>query len=274
MAKAMEAVAAVTRGEVRERALEAVALLADVRSDRSNTSAQMLMRQWPTVHENMHLALNKVLVEISARLRDQKTGADYRESLLGALCLGLVALIATLEYRWLVRPIIDMVRVMRQGEGSGRRAWLGTVAARRDEIGALARAILAHLRAQKAAEEAATLQMAAMTDEIRLRERVEAQNKAFQDQIAAIATALEAHGKRMSEAARELGGLSTEVDRRANAAASSTQRAASHVEDVAATIGEVTHLLREAACEARRSAQVSVDAKALVGEESGYGGPA
>lgn len=266
MAKAMEAVAAVTRGEVRERALEAVALLADVRSDRSNTSAQMLMRQWPTVHENMHLALNKVLVEISARLRDQKTGADYRESLLGALCLGLVALIATLEYRWLVRPIIEMVRVMRQGEGSGRRAWLGTVAARRDEIGALARAILAHLRAQKAAEEAATLQMAAMTDEIRLRERVEAQNKAFQDQIAAIATALEAHGQRMSEAARELGGLSTEVDRRANAAASSTQRAASHVEDVAATIGEVTHLLREAACEARRSAQVSVDAKALVGE--------
>jgi methyl-accepting chemotaxis protein len=266
MAKAMDAIAAVTRGEVRERALEAVALLTEVREDRSSVSALKLMRQWAGVHENMHLALNKVLVEISGRLKDQKDSADHRESALGALCLLLVVVIVSLEYRWLVRPIIEMVSVMRQGEGSGRRAWLGTVAARRDEIGALARAILAHLRQQKDAEEAAAVRMAAMTDEIRLRERAQAQNKAFQDQIAAIATALEAHGLRMSEAGRELGGLSTEVDRRANAAAESTQRAAAHVENVAATIEEVTELLRSAAREARRSAQVSVEAKALVCE--------
>lgn len=266
MAKAMDKIVGVTHGEVRKRALEAVALLADVRADRSNASAQKLMRQWPTVHEDMHLALNKVLIEISGRLRDQKTGADYREGMLGAVCLGLVLLVATLEYRWLVRPIIEMVRVMRQGERSSRKAWLRNVAARRDEIGALAGAILAHMREQKAAEKAAAERMAAMSNEISLREQAQAQNKLFQDQIATIATALEAHGQRMSEAGRELGGLSTEVDRRANAAAQSTQHAAAHVEDVAATIAEVTQLLRTAADEARRSAQVSVAAKALVGE--------
>jgi methyl-accepting chemotaxis protein len=266
MAKAMEAMVAVTQGAVRERALAALTLLADVRRDQGEHSAQKLLREWPSVHEDVHLALNQVLIEISRVLKEQKTRADHLEGFLGALGLLLVMLIAVLEYRWLVRPIIGMVHLLRQGEGSGRGAWIAIVATRRDEIGALARAILAHLRAQKAAEEAATQQMAAMTDEIRLRERVEEQNKAFQDQIAAIATALEAHGLRMSEAARDLGGLSTEVDRRANAAAASTQRAAAHVEDVAATIGEITQLLRSAAAEARRSAQVSVDAKALVGE--------
>jgi methyl-accepting chemotaxis protein len=266
MAKAMDSIGAVSSGEVRDRALEAVALLNEVRQDRTIQSAQMLMRQWPTVHEHMHLALNRSLVEISGRLRDQKAGADYRESMLGAVCLGLVVLIGALEYRWLVRPIIEMVRVMRQGEGSGRRAWLRNVAARRDEIGALAGAILAHMREQKAAERAAAERMAAMSDEISLREQAQAQNQVFQDQIATIATALEAHGRRMSDAGRELGGLSTEVDRRANAAAESTQHAAAHVEDVATTIVEVTQLLRSAADEARRSARVSVGAKALVGE--------
>ncbi|MFY8153227.1 MAG: methyl-accepting chemotaxis protein [Hyphomicrobiales bacterium] len=70
----------------------------------------------------------------------------------------------------------------------------------------------------------------------------------------------------MSEAARELGGYSGEVDRRASAAAQSTQRVAAHVGDVAVTIGEVTSLVRDAAREAQRSAEVSVGAKALVGE--------
>jgi methyl-accepting chemotaxis protein len=264
IAKAMTTIATAAHGQVRERALQADALLSEAREQAGTTAGQKLMRQWPTVHEDMHLALNKALVDITARLKAQTAHADRIESWLGAACLLLLALSVTLEYRWLVRPIIDMARVLRQGNGDA--AGLGRVAARRDEIGALARAILVYMRQQRAGEEAAARRMAEMTDEIRLREQVQAQNHAFQDQIAAIAAALEAHALRMSEAARELGGLSTEVDRRANTAAQSTQSVAAHVEDVAATIGAVTQLLRNAAGEAQRSAEVSVGAKVLVGE--------
>ncbi|MBA4270594.1 MAG: hypothetical protein C0447_14455 [Methylobacterium sp.] len=184
--------------------------------------------------------------------------------MLGAVCLLLVALVVALEYRWLVRPIIEMSRALREGQGG--TAWLAGLSARSDEIGALARALKAHLREQKAGQEATVQRMAAMSEEIQQREQAQAQSIAFQDRIAAIATALETHSSRMSEAARELGGYSGEVDRRASAAAQSTQRVAAHVGDVAVTIGEVTSLVRDAAREAQRSAEVSVGAKALVGE--------
>ncbi|MBA4334258.1 MAG: hypothetical protein C0420_04740 [Methylobacterium sp.] len=157
-----------------------------------------------------------------------------------------------------------MSRALREGQGG--TAWLAGLSARSDEIGALARALKAHLREQKAGQEAAVQRMAAMSEEIQQREQAQAQSIAFQDRIAAIATALETHSSRMSEAARELGGYSGEVDRRASAAAQSTQRVAAHVGDVAVTIGEVTSLVRDAAREAQRSAEVSVGAKALVGE--------
>lgn len=264
MAKAMSTIAAAAQGEVRERAVQAEALLNEVRGQAGTPDGQKLMRQWPTVHEDMHLALNKSLVDITRRLKAQKAGADRFEGLLGAVCLLLVALVVALEYRWLVRPIIEMSRALREGQGG--TSWLAGLAVRSDEIGALARALKAHLREQKAGQEAAVQRMAAMSEEIQQREQAQAQSIAFQDRIAAIATALETHSSRMSEAARELSGYSGEVDRRASAAAQSTQRVAAHVGDVAVTIGEVTSLVRDAAREAQRSAEVSVGAKALVGE--------
>jgi hypothetical protein len=117
MAKAMSAIAAAAQGEVRERALQAEALLNDVRGQAGTAAGQKLMRQWPTVHEDMHLALNKALVDIASRLKVQKAGADRFEGLLGAVCLLLVVLVVALEYRWLVRPIIEMSRALREGQG-------------------------------------------------------------------------------------------------------------------------------------------------------------
>ena len=265
MVRAMSEIGGWTQGEVRERARQSEEMLAaaELRA-RESGEAFALLRQWPTIHEDLHLALNRALLDISARLKSQIEESEVIESGLGTVALLILIMIVTLEYRWLVRPIIEMARALREGRGG--TAWLAGVAARSDEIGALARALRAHLRDQKAGQEAAVSRMAAMADEIRQREQAQAQSNAFQDRIAEIATALETHSSKMSEAARQLGGSSGEVDRRASAAAQSTQRAAAHVGDVAVTIGEVTSLVRDAAREAQRSAAVSVGAKALVGE--------
>lgn len=265
MARAMVEIGGWTQGDVRKRALEGEELLsAAARRVREGGEGVLLLRQWPAIHEDMHLALNRVLVDISARLKSQIDAAELIEGGLGAIALLTLLGIVTLEYRWLVRPIIEMARALRNGQDG--IAWLAGEATRRDEIGALAQALRSHLQDQKAGQEAAVSRMAALSDEIQQRELVQAQSIVFQDHIAAIATALESHSSRMSEAARQLGGSSGEVDRRASAAAQSTQRVAAHVGDVAVTIGEVTSLVRDAAREAQRSAEVSIDAKALVGE--------
>ncbi|WP_291549785.1 methyl-accepting chemotaxis protein [Bosea sp. (in: a-proteobacteria)] len=265
MARAIADIGAWTKGEVRDRARQSEVLLGTARQQAPEGSENLaLFRQWPAIHEDMHLALNGALMDISARLRSQIDESERIEAVLGAAGLLALFLIVGLEYRWLVRPIIEMARVLREGPGS--TSWLSGVAARSDEIGALARALSAHLNDQKAGQEAAVQRMAAMADDIQRREEARTQSLAFQDRIAAIGAALETHSSRMSQAARELGGYSGDVDRRASAAAQSTQRVAAHVGDVASTIGEITALVREAAREAQRSAEVSIGAKALVGE--------
>ena len=265
MARAMADVGEWTQGEVRERAQHSADILNRARQrvvDGGDSVA--LLRQWPAIHEDMHIALNRILVEVGVRLKRQIDQSETVESAIGAVCLLVLFLIVGLEYRWLVRPIIEMARVLRAGQGS--TAWLVAAAARSDEIGALARAMSAHLTEQKAGQEAAVQRMAAMAEDIQRREEARTRSLAFEDRIAGIASALETHSSRMSQAARQLGDYSGEVDRRASAAAQSTQRVAGHVGEVAMTIGEITALVREASSEAQRSAEVSIGAKALVGE--------
>ncbi len=265
MIRAMADIGGWTKGEVRERARQSEALLrATPQKGSGGGGSIILLRQWPEIHENMHIAMNRSLVEIGDRLKSEIDWSERLESLLGAISLLMLLLIVSLEYRWLVRPIIEMARVLRAGQGS--TAWLVAAAARSDEIGALARAMSAHLTEQKAGQEAAVQRMAAMAEDIQQREEARTRSLAFEDRIAGIASALETHSSRMSQAARQLGDYSGEVDRRASAAAQSTQRVAAHVGDVALTIREITALVRDAASEAQRSAEVSVGAKALVGE--------
>ncbi len=266
MARAIAEIASRTEGQVRERARQSQTLLTEARqlAASGGEGALLLLRQWPAIHEDMHLALNQALIDVSSRLKQQMIGSDHFESLLGGICLFLLLLIVLLEYRWLVRPIIEMARALRRGVGE--TPWLAEIAMRRDEIGALGGALLAQMREQKAGEAASVSRMAALSEELGRQELARVQSLAFQDQIADIASALETHACRMSEAAKQLGEMAGEVDRRASAASQSTQRVATHVDDVAATIGDVTALLATAARDAQRSAQVSVGAKALVGE--------
>ena len=266
MVRTMVEIAAEAQGDVRQLALKAEKLFVEARrlAESDGAEAMRLLKQWPSLHEDLHLALNAALLAVSGRLQNTLEEAELVEMLLGGIGIVVLLSIVALEYRWLVRPILAMARGLRDdGESTD---WLAAPAKRGDEIGMLARALLAHMRAQNAGKEAAVSRMAALASEVEKRELEQAQAITFQDEIAGIATALEAHARDMSCAAHQLGEMSGEVDRRASAAAQSTQRVAAHVGDVAATIGDITALLRTTAGEAQRSTQISLGAKVLVGE--------
>jgi methyl-accepting chemotaxis protein len=266
VSRATAGIALRLQGEVRDRAQESVTLLDEVArhagSDR--LAARQALRQTSVKRNALRGALNDRIAGVSGRLAYHVDNARQNEILLVLLGLFVVALIVTLEYRWLVRPIIGMARTL--GSLEQDQGGIDRLAMRRDEIGMLGRALLAHLGNQRAEHEAASGRLAALAGEIERQERQQAESRAFQQRIAAIASALEQQAARMSGASGELAQLSGLVDEHANAAAASTQSASAHVDDVARAIGDVSALLTTAASEAQRTSSVADNAKSLVEE--------
>jgi methyl-accepting chemotaxis protein len=208
--------------------------------------------------------LGEEIGRLSASLSHHVESAHQNKVLLSLLGLFSLIFIVVLEHRWLVRPITGMARALtksRQQDGE-----LDKLAMRRDEIGMLGQALLAHLHGQAAEQEAARARLSALSGEVARQEAAQARNAAFQERIALIAQALEQHGSRLSQAAGEFAQLSGVVDERAGAATQSTQRVSGHVDHVAGAISEVSSLLATAASEAQRTSDVADAAKALVDE--------
>jgi methyl-accepting chemotaxis protein len=227
-------------------------------------TARAELRAMADKRNALRRGVNEELGRLSASLSAHAEKARRNKILLSLL--GLFSLIFTVvaEYRWLVRPIAGMARALGETEQEQRR--LEVFSQRRDEIGRLCRALLAHLRGQRVEHEAAQRRLTALSGEVTRQKAIEERNAAFQSRIAGIAQALEQHATRLSGAAGEFNELSGLVDERAGAAAQSTQRVAGHVDHVAGAIGEVSSLLATAADEAQRTSDVADEAKSLVDE--------
>ncbi|SFJ94415.1 Methyl-accepting chemotaxis protein [Bosea sp. OK403] len=251
-------------GDVRMRAEEAVVLLHQLArfaaTDRK--AARVALRESTVKRNELRMALNQGVGAVAGRLAYHVDNARQNKVLLSLLAMFMVVMIVTLEYRWLVKPIIGMARAL--GTSERDQAWLDKVAMRRDEIGMLGRALATHLGEQRSQQAAAAARLSSLAEEIARQERIQIHSVAFQERIAAIASALEQHAARMSGASGELARLSGSVDAQAAAAAQSTQRASSHVDDVARSIAEVSTLLANTTGEAQATSAVAEAAKSLV----------
>lgn len=264
---ATERLAVSLEGEARQSVLKAAgALRAWSGAPAGGDAAAAALAQVAAAHDALQRALAANLSDVSGRLAYHLGNARQNAVLLSALGLFFVLLITGFEYRWLVRPIIGMARVL--GPGEERRDWLDRTALRRDEIGTLGRAMLAHLRQQRSQQEEAAMRLSALSGQIAQQERIQAQGALFQAQIAAIAAALDEHAARMSGASGELAGLSHFLDEHASAAAHSTGRASAHVDVAARSVAEVSALLANTAGEAQTTSRVAEAAKTLVGAAS------
>jgi methyl-accepting chemotaxis protein len=260
------AFAARLEGEVQALLLDVVPKLNEVArliaTDRP--AARVVMQDITAKRIKARAVLNASISDIVAKLGSHLANSRQNKILLSLLGLFVICTIVTLEYRWLVRPIIGMSGALASFERDQRR--LGKLAMRRDEIGMLGRALMEHLRDQGSQRAEAANRLAALSSEVERQERLQARSLAFQERIAVIAAALEQHAARMSGASSEFAKLSGSVDDRANAAAQSTQRVASHVDHVAAAISEVSRLVTTASGEAQKTSDVADEAKSLVEE--------
>ncbi|MDP3318431.1 MAG: hypothetical protein Q8S58_04805, partial [Bosea sp. (in: a-proteobacteria)] len=252
-------------GRRAEEATEALAGLLRLQASRDD-NLQPALDRVAAAREALSQAIADSLAATSGRLAYHLGNARQNAILLSLLGLFVAVLAVSFEYRWLVRPIVAMARVLAPGEDG--RIWLQRVALRRDEVGMLGRALLAHLRHERSRQEESQVQLSSLSAEVFRQEQLQAQAATFQARIAEIAIAMETHAARMSQASGDLAGLSRFVDEHAGAAAQSSARASSHVDVVAQSISEVSSLLAHTASEAQSTSRVVEVAKASVAAAS------
>jgi methyl-accepting chemotaxis protein len=187
---------------------------------------------------------------------------EQNEVLIGLLAILVVGMILYLEYRWLVKPVIDMAAVLRSGEASWRD--LAAYAPRRDEIGAFAQALIHHFQLVHSQRQLASEQQQGLAQRLSRQEDFRRESLAFQACIAEIVQQIEGHAGRMSAASGNLMTISSEADARAAASAQTTERVSGHVDAVANSIRDIGSTLTEVVGEAERTSKVAASARSLV----------
>jgi methyl-accepting chemotaxis protein len=170
-------------------------------------------------------------------------GAARNKLLLSILLAVLLVEIAWFEFRWMVQPLL---RLAAEIGGSGRYARLAAL--RRDEIGALARAVQLHHEAAEREAAAAAGEVASLNRRIAENEGFQTAAVAFREQIAGIVAALRSHGERMALASVALTESSGALDATTRTASGSIRQASEQVDGAADRVrnfATTVHMLAE-----------------------------
>ena len=191
--------------------------------------------------------------------RQASLRANHRQNkiLLVLLTLFVIGQFLFLEYRWLVKPVVQMAAVLRAGGEQVSRD-LAASARRRDEIGAFAQALTQHFKLVEERQHMADAAQEQLSERLRQQDELRRESLAFQQRIGEIVKHLEGHAGRMSSASKDLAALSSEADARANKSAQSTQRVSSNVDVVASSIRDIAATLTATAEDAERTSAVAV----------------
>jgi methyl-accepting chemotaxis protein len=241
--------------------------MADILNDRQQATAALMKHM--KAEGAVEAAQKKAGLAIAQRVQsldERQTAlmANHRQNglLIGFLALFVIVQIIVLEYRWLVKPIMRMVAVLRTGDTSWHN--LTRYASRRDEIGAFAQALLHHFHLVQRQQDMASRQQLEMEDRLSRQESFRTASMSFQACIAEVVRKLEDQAGRMSAASNNLVSISTEADARAAASAQSTHRVSGHVDVVASSIRDISITLAEVVGDAERTSEVAAAARTLV----------
>lgn len=254
--------------------------IATVMPPHDQGAAGIVRTDGKTASVELHLLVESVGA-LSGKLDEHLNYVNRNRLLLFLLGFFAVIQIVSLEYRWLVKPVINMARALDQSTGGGdvqaaadgraelfRQRIIRTFSLRRDEIGMLACALVQHFRTIQDRENSDRLKVAHMDGELKRQKEFEVETVTFRRNLTQIALSLETQSGRMSTASGELTALSDSVGLQAGEAAASTQIASSNVDSVAQSIEEISTILTSTTREVLRTAKVAVSAKALVASAS------
>jgi methyl-accepting chemotaxis protein len=213
----------------------------------------------PAKHAETGAELVGAVEAINAKQAELSVNHRQNKILLVLLTLFIVGQILVMEYRLLIRPIVRMAALLKNGEQTPRT--LAQYARRRDEIGAFAQALTSHFTLVRKEKEASLAEQVKLSGRLQHQEQFRRESISFQDRIAEIVRSLEGHAARMSNASANLATISSEADARAGASADSTQRVSAHVDVVASSIGDIAATLASAAEDAQRTSAVAAAAR-------------
>jgi methyl-accepting chemotaxis protein len=173
-----------------------------------------------------------------------------------------VAMFAVLEYRWLVRPVHRLSCAL-QGDGAFK-GYVGIAAMRRDEIGALGRALHAQLTAAETQKRSSAVEVAALNERIEAEQAFSNASAAFRARIAETVANLERHGSDMGRASETMSAISSDVRDRAMAGAQSVNEASRTVAAAADSVLSFASSIRAMADEANASKTAAIRASDAV----------
>ncbi|MEX0590715.1 MAG: methyl-accepting chemotaxis protein [Xanthobacteraceae bacterium] len=211
---------------------------------------------------SLGLALAGTIEGLYARHANLLATDRKNKMLIALLALFVFGQILILEYRWLVKPMVHMASVLRKGDPTSRL--LATDAFRRDEIGALARALGSHFGMVQQQQQAARDEHDVLSGRLARQDQLKRESVAFQDRIAEVVQRLEGHAGRMSSASENLVAIASDAEKHATASAESTGRVSGHVDVVASSIGDIASTMTSVAEEAERTSEVAAAARNLV----------
>jgi methyl-accepting chemotaxis protein len=207
-------------------------------------------------------ALEQHMSAIGAREAAAAANNGQNKFLIAMLTLFMVSLIVVLEYRWMVRPVVRLAAALGVGNEAPRE--LIEYAARRDEIGTFAKALVHHFELVRREHETASETQAELSERVSRQDEFKQASIAFQSRIAEIVSRLEGHASRISDASENLVSISSAADERAGASAQSTQRASNHVDVVASSIRDISITLATVAEDAEKTSTVVASVRNLV----------
>jgi methyl-accepting chemotaxis protein len=159
------------------------------------------------------------------------------------------------EYRWLVRPVLRLAAFV-EGDPQAK-AYLTSAAMRRDEIGALGRALHQQMRQAEVDRIQSETDLSLLGDKLERERAFSEAAAAFQSVIASITTELENHAGRMNQASMDMTKACNAVETVAAGGAEVISAASTDIASAAGSVNAFSMSIRAMAADARASSEGS-----------------
>ena len=218
----------------------------------SNHRYNDLSERWQTLMREVLAAEDATEVKVEAALATAITGF--------AVAAGLAVLtlmtVATVLGRAISRPTVELTDAMsRLADGDKSLAIGGTD--RKDELGAMARAVVVFRDGLIRADELATQAAREQEERNRRAAKVDELTRGFDQQVASLLDAVGSAAGQLQGTANGLTGTAEQANNRSAACAAASEQASTNVQTVAASAEELASSIREIGRQVDKSAQLA-----------------
>jgi methyl-accepting chemotaxis protein len=205
--------------------------------------------------------------ELNGQIAYHVSGNGRNKLLLTLLLVFAVGQIVWLEFRWLVRPVVRLAADVAAGDGAGKST--SVIAMRRDEVGVLGRALLAHFAESSRREKQAAGEVAALNTELRQKDAFAEASLRFREEIGAVVGTLRRRGVDMSGASDRLSGVSSHLESSTRETSSSIRASSDQVDKAADLIRNFATTVHMMSSEMDSVSDASAQSRRTVDEAKG-----